>query len=147
MKKILLLIVILLTVGCTKVENKDNKENKDITNIKEETNTLKVIIDKDEYIVTLEDNETVNKLLDLLPLELNMNELNGNEKYVYLDTSLPTNSYNPKNINIGDVMLFGDNCLVIFYKSFETQYSYTKIGHIDNFKDLGNKNIKVKLIN
>ena len=73
-----------------------------------------------------------------------MSELNGNEKYVYLDKSLLTNPSNPKQINTGDVMLYGNNCLVIFYKSFETSYSYTKIGHIDNLPDLGNGNVIVK---
>ena len=33
-------------------------------------------------------------------------------------------------------MLFGSNCLVIFYKTFNTSYSYTKIGHIENMPDL-----------
>ena len=33
-----------------------------------------------------------------------MNELNGNEKYFYLDTELPTNEINPKHINKGDVI-------------------------------------------
>ena len=74
-----------------------------------------------------------------------MRELNGNEKYIYLDTTLPTNSSNPKRINVGDVMLYGDNCLVIFYKSFDTPYSYTKIGHIDNLENLGKGSIKVKI--
>ena len=73
-----------------------------------------------------------------------MEELNGNEKYIYLDETYPTNSYNPKHINKGDVMLYGDNCLVIFYKSFDTSYSYTKIGHIDNLEELGNESINVK---
>ena len=41
-------------------------------------------------------------------------------------------------------MLFGNNCLVIFYESFDTTYSYTKIGHIDNLDNLENGNIKVK---
>ena len=72
-----------------------------------------------------------------------MNELNGNEKYVYMNNSLTTNSYNPKHIEKGDVMLFGDNCLVIFYKSFDTSYSYTKIGHIDDLPDLGSGSVIV----
>ena len=80
----------------------------------------------------------------MLPLELNMSELNGNEKYIYLDITLPTNSSNPKHIDSGDVMLYGNNCLVIFYKSFDTSYSYTKIGHIDNLDDLGNASITVR---
>lgn len=114
-------------------------------NDNEVINSMKITINNSEYVVDLEKNNTVRSLLSMLPLELDMSELNGNEKYVYLDESLPTNSYNPKNINAGDVMLFGDNCLVVFYKSFDTLYSYTKIGHINNLGDLGSGNIKVKI--
>ena len=82
-----------------------------------------------------------------MPLELNMSELNGNEKYVYIDFTLPTNATKPEQISAGDVMLYGNNCLVIFYETFNTQYSYTKIGHIDNLSNLGNSSISVKFIN
>ena len=61
-----------------------------------------------------------------------------------MNNSLTTNSYNPNHIVKGDVMLYGNNCLVIFYKSFDTSYSYTKIGHIDNLPDLGNSDVLVK---
>ena len=113
--------------------------------INNEVSTMKAIINNKEYVINLESNETVNSLIKLLPMEITMNELNGNEKYIYLDNTLPTNSYNPNRINAGDVMLYGNNCLVIFYKSFDTSYSYTKIGHIDNLPDLGNGSITVKL--
>ena len=105
---------------------------------------LKVIISDKTYTLNLENNKTVEEFIDILPQTFNMNELNGNEKYVYMDNSLTTNSYNPKHIEKGDVMLFGDNCLVIFYKSFDTSYSYTKIGHIDNLDNLGNGSITAK---
>lgn len=130
---VLLIIVSLFIVGCKK------------DNIKEVKSSVKIVIDEKEFIIDLEDNETVKSFINMLPLELNMKELNGNEKYVYLDNSLPTNSSNPKRINAGDVMLYGNNCLVIFYKAFDTSYSYTKIGHIDNLPDLGNENINVKI--
>ena len=141
MKKIIifLLIIVMFITGCNK-----QKTNNTITNTNE-VKSLKISIDNKEYVINLEKNETVNGLINLLPLELNMNELNGNEKYVYLDNSLPTDSYKPGNIEVGDVMLYGNNCLVIFYKSFDTPYSYTKIGHIDNLPDLGNKNITVRI--
>ena len=29
-------------------------------------------------------------------------------------------------------MLYGDNCLVLFYESFSTSYSYTPIGYVEN---------------
>ena len=113
--------------------------------INNEVSTMKAIINNKEYVINLENNETVTSLIKLLPMEITMSELNGNEKYIYLDNTLPTNSYNPNRINAGDVMLYGNNCLVIFYKSFDTSYSYTKIGHIDNLEDLGTGNITVKL--
>ena len=104
---------------------------------------INVAINNKKYTLQLEDNQTVTEFLELLPQEYTMNELNGNEKYVYINESLTTNSYNPKHVEKGDVMLFGDNCLVIFYKSFDTPYSYTKIGHIDNLDDLDNDNVVV----
>ena len=105
---------------------------------------MKVLIDKKGYTINLEDNETAKVFVNILPLELNMNELNDNEKYVYLDRKLPVNPSNINKINAGDVMIYGNDCLVIFYKSFTSSYSYTKIGHIDNLPNLGNDSISVK---
>lgn len=138
---IIIMIPLLMLVGCNL---KNNQTNDKSNNTYEVTKDMKAIINEEEYIIDLENNETVKRFIDILPQEYEMKELNGNEKYVYLDTSFPTNSTNPKTINAGDIMLFGDNCLVIFYKSFDTPYSYTKIGHINNIPDLGNDDIKVR---
>ena len=105
---------------------------------------INVIINSQTYSATIEDNETARAFINLLPQEFDMEELNSNEKYVYMDHSLPTNSMNPRHIVAGDIMLYGRDCLVIFYKSFETNYSYTKIGHIDNLPDLGIDDVTVK---
>ena len=96
------------------------------------------------YKIVFEDNETVNELKNQFPLKLKMQDLNKNEKYAYLEMSLPTDEYYPVMIKKGDVMLYGDTCLVIFYKDFETKYDYTKIGHIDNLEELDEKDIKVE---
>ena len=143
------ILCIFSIVGCSfnqKVEIQQNDNNENIEKYSREViSSVKILIDDKEYAIDLENNETVKAFINLLPQEFNMNELNNNEKYVYLDSSLPTNSSNPKQINAGDVMLYGNNCLVIFYKSFDTSYSYTKIGHIDNLPNLGNGSITVKI--
>jgi hypothetical protein len=33
-------------------------------------------------------------------------------------------------------MLYGNNCIVIFYKTFTTSYAYTKIGRVKNLEGL-----------
>lgn len=85
-----------------------------------------------EFTVTLADNESARRLMDLLPLTLDMSELNGNEKFFYLDTELPADPYQPGQINAGDLMLYGDNCLVLFYESFTSGYRYTRLGSVDD---------------
>lgn len=145
-KKIIVTLVIMslivLVTGCSNHSSRD-KINNDDKESRVDKN-MKVTINGKEYIATVEDNETVKSFISKLPQEFNMDELNGNEKYIYMDQTLPTNSYNPKHIEAGDIMLYGSDCLVIFYKSFDTKYQYTKIGHIDNLPDLGSDNIKVK---
>ena len=154
MRKILLITIcsLLLITGCSnKSDDTNNNEANNFTNEVIETkesdvkvSNIKVIISDKTYTLNLENNKTVEEFINLLPKEFTMNELNGNEKYVNMNDSLTTNSYKAKHIEKGDVMLYGDNCLVIFYESFDTSYSYTKIGHINNLPDLGEGNIKIK---
>ncbi len=101
------------------------------------------------FPATLLDNATANEFKSMLPLTINMTELNGNEKYFRLSKNLPTNASDPKTIDNGDLMLWGSNTLVIFYRTFSTSYSYTKLGKIDDptslAKALGSGNVKVTI--
>ncbi len=134
---LIFLIILIILLLVFKNIKKDNRKEIVMKNIN-------VIIDNKNYSLEVYDNETVKSFLKMLPKEFKMQELNGNEKYIYLDEILPTNPVNPKQINKGDVMLYGNNCLVIFYKTFTTNYSYTLIGHIDNLPDLNKDNLTVK---
>ncbi len=141
-----IIIGFLILIGVTSIaiitykNTKQNKEDSIVENIKE----IQVVINNKKYKATIEENETAQAFMNLLPQKFDMKELNGNEKYVDMDHSLPTNSRNPKHIIRGDIMLYGSDCLVIFYQSFDTNYSYTKIGHIDDLHDLGIDDITVQ---
>lgn len=84
------------------------------------------------FDIKIESNPTSAEFQKRLPLKLNMKDLNSNEKFIYLDRDLPSNPTEVHRINNGDIMLYGENCIVIFYKSFNTSYHYTKIGKIVN---------------
>ena len=88
------------------------------------------------FTATLENNATAEAFAAMLPSTWIMDELNGNEKYVYLDTSLPSTPTRYETIHTGDIMLYGNNCIVVFYKTFRSGYSYTPIAHIDNPENL-----------
>ncbi len=97
---------------------------------------MKITIGSKTFKATLENNASVAKLNSLLPLTLDMSDLNGNEKYYHFPTRLPTNEVDPGTLQNGDIMLYGDNSLVLFYKTFKTTYQYTRLGRIDNPSDL-----------
>lgn len=150
---ILALFIIIISVTVTTIfmnndhQSVDSNPNLATSNAESRTKMDKIYINiNDQKLeIELEDNLTTAALLELLPLDIVMNDLNNNEKYVYLDESLPTNAYNPKRVEAGDVMLFDDNCLVIFYESFDTNYSYSRIGHINNLPKFGTDSISVSL--
>lgn len=111
-----------------------------------EKQTIQIQIGDQTFTAELEDNETAAALREKLPLTLQMQELNGNEKYAY-DVSLPSDAESVGTIQAGDLMLYGDDCLVLFYDSFSTSYSYTRIGHItdpDGLADaVGNGSVQI----
>ncbi len=113
----------------------------------EESNVMKVNINGVIFTAEIAENATAKAFYSMLPLELEMLELNGNEKYCYLNESLPAEAENPRTINCGDIMLFGSSCVVVFYKTFSTSYSYTRLGRITNANELaeavGNGSVQV----
>ena len=88
------------------------------------------------FAVTLADDAAARAFAARLPQTLDMSELNGNEKHVDLPDALPTNASRPGTIRNGDLMLYGTNTLVVFYATFNSSYSYTRLGRVDDHADL-----------
>ena len=138
MKRVLatLLLSLPILMGAACDQNtpypSDDSGNGIADNSESMSDTLVIKIGSREFIGTLLDNPPATAFRAMLPLTMNMTELNGNEKYFDLANSLPTNATNPGQINAGDLLLYGSKTLVLFYESFSTSYHYTRLGKIDN---------------
>ena len=109
---------------------------------------IRITIGDKTFSATLENTPAAAELVKMLPLTLRMNELNGNEKYIGLSGKLSAVPECPGRIRSGELMLYGRSTLVLFYESFPTSYSYTRIGKIADVKELkeavGNREVTVK---
>ncbi|MBD0364800.1 MAG: cyclophilin-like fold protein [Bacteroidota bacterium] len=127
---------------CTKQQVVTREETQNTDTMK-----VKITVGQIVFTATLFDNATAAAFKSRLPMTINMIELNGNEKYFNLPGNLPTNASNPETIQSGDWMLYGANTLVLFYKTFSTSYSYTRLGRINDTTGLaaavGSGNVSV----
>lgn len=97
---------------------------------------IKITIAGKNFTAVPADTPAAAEFLKRLPLTLRMNELNGNEKYIGLSEKLPAAPSCPGKIRSGELMLYGNSTLVLFYESFPTSYSYTRIGKITEARGL-----------
>lgn len=124
---LIMILSMLMLPGCS------NEENAPVTPPPAVTGgNIRIVAGSEVFTASLYGNEGAEAFKTLLPISVPMGELNGNEKYYYLDGNLPVSASNPGIIRNGDLMLYGSNCLVLFYKTFTTSYRYTMLGRIDN---------------
>lgn len=111
--------------------------------------SVKITVSSQTFTAKLYKNDATEKLISKLPLTIDMDELNGNEKYYYLDFTLKTDTEKVGSIKAGDIMLYGNDCLVLFYESFDTSYSYTRLGYVEDAtefaKALGDSGVSVTI--
>jgi hypothetical protein len=97
--------------------------------------------------VTLADTEAARAFAARMPMTLDMTDLNANEKKFDLPKELPANASRPGTIRNGDLMLYGTSTVVVFYLTFDSQYSYTRLGRVDDpaglAQALGQGSVKV----
>lgn len=155
MKHSLFFLIFMLSIAlssassCEKRDGQVFEQNTEENNIskKSMSSKIKIKINSQTFTATLLDNNSARAFIKMLPMTINMKELNGDEKYHDLPESLPTNASNPRTTQAGDLMLFGSRTLVLFYKTFSTSYSYTRLGRVDDISGLvtalGSKNVTV----
>lgn len=93
---------------------------------------LKITIGGATFTAVWADRAAARAFAALLPMTVPMSDVNQNEKCFYLDRSLPTDASRPGTIRAGDLMLWGDDCVVLFYETFASPYSYTPIGRVED---------------
>jgi hypothetical protein len=155
----LILLVMMLITACSQISEivqgtlteSPGFKATEITVLTEEANEMQtrinIQIGDRIFTATLLDNPSSQALVAMLPITMTMIELNRNEKYYDLPNDLPTNSERVGSINSGDLMLYGSNTLVLFYESFNSGYSYTRLGYIEDVSGLvgtlGSGNVEV----
>ena len=149
MKILNTILISLLCLQLNACAKNNGQSTKNPENMKPtDTAKIKITIGSNVFIASLGNSATATAFKARLPLNLNMADLNGNEKHVDLPNNLPTGSIKPGTIETGDLMLYGANTVVLFYKTFPSSYSYSPIGRIDNpselMKSLGDGSVIVK---
>ena len=117
------------------------------TSARPEESRMWMTVGERRFAITLTDDAAARAFAARLPLTLDMSELNGNEKHADLREALPANASRPGTIRNGDLMLYGTNTLVVFYATFNSSYSYTRLGRVDDPADLpdalGRRDVRV----
>lgn len=121
-------------------------ETDDLTQ-EEETMKMNVQVGNSMFTATLESNEAVNALIEMMEsgsITIRMSDYAGFEKVGALGTSLPTDN-RQTTTQSGDIVLYNGNQIVIFYGS--NSWSYTRLGKIDDLtgweEALGSGNVEV----
>ena len=131
------LLVLLACIGCTPAaESQTTPLTPSVQQAQAKGKTMQVSIGKYRFTAYLADTAAAAELRDLLPLTLNMADHLGNEKHAELPRTLSRNARRPGRIQAGDIMLWQGNTLVVFYESFDSAYSYTRLGKIRDVKNL-----------
>ena len=145
MKKYWMIIVaalcILMLSACAAQENRDipasensNTATSDTGDTQEDETEMKMNVQIGDYTftATLEQNQAVNELIDMMKegsVTIEMSDYSGFEKVGPLGKGLTTDNRQTTTTE-GDIVLYSGNQIVIFYGS--NSWSYTRIGKIDD---------------
>ena len=133
----LILFTALFCLGCTPAaESQAAPPAKSVQQTLAKGKTMQITIGQHRFAADLADTAAAAELRELLPLTLNMADHLSNEKHGELPRTLNRNDSRPGRIQAGDIMLWQGNTLVVFYESFDSAYSYTRLGKIREVENL-----------
>jgi hypothetical protein len=136
------LVALLVVVGCEGGQDPPSGSHAvtaadaSPVSMRQEESRMWLTVGERRFAITLTDNAAARAFAAQLPLTLDMSELNGNEKHVDLPKPLPATASRPGTIRNGDLMLYGADTLVVFYLTFQSSYSYTRLGRVDDPSEL-----------
>lgn len=100
--------------------------------VQPEESRMWMTVGERRFAFTPADTKAARAFAAMLPLSIDMADLNSNEKHAELPKALPTNASRPGTLRNGDIMLYGSRTLVVFYLTFSSSYSYTRLGRVND---------------
>lgn len=122
-----------------KTEEKRNQETQEVGKLAD----IKINVAGTIYTAVSESTKAAENFLTQLPLDIEMTDLNENEKRGYTYFKMATEARKLGKIEIGDILISGDSYIIIATKTFKSNQKYTKLGHIQNLGDVPKGTIKV----
>jgi hypothetical protein len=102
-----------------------------------EETKITITVGSKVFSAIMYDNATARAFVAKLPLTLNMNEYNSNEKYFNLPENFLFDSPSPAGtIREGELMCWRSNVIVLFYDTFSSRNSYVRLGRIEDVSGL-----------
>lgn len=110
--------------------------------------TVSLSVGDKNFTVILHDNELAQVIIEEMPFTLIMDDYAAKEKTAELTFFLPSSdTTSPARINKGELYVWSEKSLVIFYTSFLNSYAYVPMGYIEDVKvleeALGNGSVEV----
>ena len=93
---------------------------------------MEMKIDGNIVEISWENNQSVEALKKILPIEIDMHEYGGFEQTGSIGKRVVSND-SQMVVVPGDVVLYNGNAISIFYNP--SSWSYTKLGHINKSKE------------
>ncbi len=132
----LLLLAAVLCSACTPANSRAEAPATSARASQTQGAAMQLTINNYSFTADLADTAAAQELRRLLPLTLTMQDHLRNEKHAELPRRLSSDDQRPGRIEAGDVMLWQGQTIVVFYESFSSPYSYTRLGKIRDTQHL-----------